>query len=150
MTERDAEFGEMIITRVFDAPRELVFECMTTPEHLAHFWGPPGITTPLENITIDLRPGGVFETTMVDDATGDEYPNIGEFVEVVAPEKLVWREQGNAEGMTNTVTFADLGDGRTETVTRQTHVPTMYLSPEARGGMEASLDRFAEYLDSIR
>ena len=47
-------------------PAELVFRCMIEPEHLTHFWGPVGVTTPLENITVDPRPGGVFETTMVE------------------------------------------------------------------------------------
>ena len=61
---------ELVFTRVFEAPRELVFRCMTEPEHLAHFWGPAGVSTPVENITVDLRPGGVFETVMVNDADG--------------------------------------------------------------------------------
>ena len=52
--------NELRFTRVFDAPREVVFECMIDPEHLAHFWGPAGTTAPLEYITVDARPGGVF------------------------------------------------------------------------------------------
>ena len=43
---------ELTYTRVFDAPRELVFRCMLEPEHLTHFWGPAGVSTPLENIKI--------------------------------------------------------------------------------------------------
>jgi len=58
--------GELTYVRTYDAPRELVYRCMTTPEHLTHFWGPIGVHTPIENITIDLRPGGAFETIMVD------------------------------------------------------------------------------------
>jgi Activator of Hsp90 ATPase homolog 1-like protein len=56
---------ELIYRRIHDAPRELLFDCMTTPEHLTHFWGAAGTTTPIEDITVDLRPGGVFETVMV-------------------------------------------------------------------------------------
>src|SRR5690349_9170760 len=48
---------ELIYRRIHDAPRELLFDCMTTPEHLAHFWGAAGTTTPIEDITVDLRPG---------------------------------------------------------------------------------------------
>ena len=48
-------------------PRELLFDCMTQPEHLTHFWGPAGTTTPVGRIIVDLRPGGVFETAMVSD-----------------------------------------------------------------------------------
>ena len=47
---------------------------MITPEHLTHFWGPVGVSTPLENIKIDPRPGGVFDTVMVNDSDGAEYP----------------------------------------------------------------------------
>src|SRR5258705_7704535 len=87
-----AAIDELVYTRVFDAPRELVFRCMIEPEHLTHFWGPVGVSTPIENITIDARPGGVFETVMVNDSDGAEYPSRGVYVEVVAPERLVWRE----------------------------------------------------------
>ncbi len=46
------DLGEVTITRIYEAPRDLVFECMTTPEHLTHFWGPPGMSTPLEHIVL--------------------------------------------------------------------------------------------------
>jgi uncharacterized protein YndB with AHSA1/START domain len=65
--------AELTYTRVFDAPRELVFRCMLEPEHLTHFWGPAGTTTPLDGITVDPRPGGVFEALMVSDADGSSY-----------------------------------------------------------------------------
>ena len=67
------EPSELWFTRIFDAPRELVFRCMTEPEHLTHFWGPTGVSTPLERITVDARRGGVFETVMVNDADGSEF-----------------------------------------------------------------------------
>ena len=149
MSDTNTELGEVKITRIFDAPRELVFECMTTPEHLTHFWGPPGVSTPIEHITMDLRPGGVFETLMVNDETGEEYPSVGVYVEIDPPAKLVWREQGAADGMITSSTFTDLGDGRTEVVIHQTNVPAMYRSPEALAGFEASLDRFATYLTTL-
>ena len=93
MTNASPILGELTFTRTWDAPRELVFECMTTPEHLTHFWGPAGVTTPIEHITVDLRPGGVFETIMVNDADGTEFPSRGVYVEIVRPERLVWSEQ---------------------------------------------------------
>ena len=76
---------ELVFTRVFEAPRELVFRCMTEPEHLTHFWGPAGVSTPLENIKVDLRPGGAFETVMVSDADGSQYAMRAVYVEVAAP-----------------------------------------------------------------
>lgn len=71
------EVDEATYTRTYRAPRELIFTCLTTPEHLTHFWGPVGVSTPLENITVDVRVGGVFETIMVDDATGPTTPVAG-------------------------------------------------------------------------
>jgi uncharacterized protein YndB with AHSA1/START domain len=149
MTDASTNLGELTFTRVYDAPRELVFRCMTTPEHLTHFWGPTGVSTPVANITVDPRPGGKFETIMVNDADGAEYPMYGVFVDVVEPEKLVWTERDVEGGMTTSITFKDLGDGRTETVTHQTNVPEMFRSPEAQAGLQSSFDRFDAYLATL-
>jgi uncharacterized protein YndB with AHSA1/START domain len=138
------ELGEVTHTRVFDAPRDLVFACMTEPAHLTHFWGPTGVSTPIENITLDLRVGGVFETVMVNDANGDEYPSKGVFTEIERPSVLAWVEPDS--GMTSRSEFIDLGDGRTEVRIHQANVPAMYLSPEAQSGFKSSLDKFAAYL----
>ena len=143
MTETASDLGEVIITRIYDAPRELVFDCMTNPAHLTHFWGPMGVSTPLENITVDLRVGGVFETVMVNDDTGEQYPSKGVYTEINRPSVLAWEEPG---GMVNRSTFIDLGDDRTEVRIHQTNVPAMFRTPEAQAGMVSSLDRFADYL----
>lgn len=144
MTETTSDTGELTFTRVFDAPRELVFRCMIEPEHLTHFWGPVGVSAPVDRIKIDPRPGGVFETVIVNDADGTEYPNHGVFVEVVEPSRLVWTEPDI--GMTTISDFKDLGDGRTEVRVVQTNVPEMFRTAEARKGFEGSFDRFAAYL----
>jgi uncharacterized protein YndB with AHSA1/START domain len=138
--------GEITVRRVHNASPELLFDCMTTPEHLTQFWGPTGTTTPVENIVVDLRPGGAFETTMVNDANGSTYTMRAVYVEVRRPDRLVWIEPDVEGGMRTTVTFVDLRDGRTEVVTHQTNVPAAYLSAEARAGFNTSLDRFDAYL----
>jgi len=134
--------GELTFTRVHRGSPELLFACMTEPAHLTHFWGPAGTTTPVENIVVDLRPGGAFETTMVNDADGGTYTMRAVYVEVSPPDRLVWVEGG----MRTTVTFTDLRDGRTEVVTHQSNVPAAYLSAEAQAGFATSLDRCAAYL----
>jgi uncharacterized protein YndB with AHSA1/START domain len=149
MSDATTNLGEVTYTHVYQAPRELVFECMTTPEHLTHFWGPVGVTTPIENITVDLRPGGAFETIMVDDGNGAEYPMKAVFVEVTPPERLVFSEPDVEGGMTTAITFTDLGDGRTEVVAHQTNVPEMYRTPEAEEGMKSSFGRFEAYLATL-
>lgn len=147
MCDQTPGAGELTYTRVFDAPRELVFRCMIEPEHLAHFWGPAGVSTPLEDIKVDPRPGGIFETVMVNDADGSQYSMRAVYVEVVEPEKLVWTEPGT--GMTTTSTFFDLGGARTEVHIRQTNVPEAFRGPEAQAGFLTSLDRFAAYLATL-
>jgi uncharacterized protein YndB with AHSA1/START domain len=147
MSGQSEEIGELSFTRVFEAPRELVFRCMIEPEHLAHFWGPAGTSAPVERIRVDPRPGGVFETVMVNDADGSEYPTRATYVEVVEPERLVWAEAHS--GMTVTATFADLGGGRTEVHIHQTNVPGPFLRPGAQAGFTTSLDRFAAHLAQL-
>lgn len=139
--------AELTYTRVFDAPRDLVFRCMIDPEHLTHFWGPSGTSTPRENITVEPRPGGVFETVMVSDADGSQYSMSAVYVEISEPERLVWTEPGT--GVTTTSTFRDLGGSRTEVRIHQVNVPAAYASPQAQAGFSTSLDRFAAYLAAI-
>jgi uncharacterized protein YndB with AHSA1/START domain len=138
---------EVVITRVFNAPRELIFKCVTEPEHLTKFWGPVGMRTPLEKITVDLRLGGMFETVMVNEATGEEYPSRGVYTEIDPPEKLAWTEPD--VGMTTTTTLTDLGDGRTEMRIHQTNVPEQYATEESQAGFNSSLDRFEAHLAEI-
>jgi uncharacterized protein YndB with AHSA1/START domain len=139
--------GELIYTRIFEAPRELVFRCMIEPEHLTHFWGPIGTSTPLRGITVDARPGGLFETVMINDSDGSEYAMRAIYDEIVEPERLVWTD--TATGVTTSSTFADLGDSRTEIQIRQTNVPEPFRSPEAQAGFRTSLDRFAAHLRTL-
>jgi uncharacterized protein YndB with AHSA1/START domain len=148
MTDPTAQAAELTFTRIFDAPRELVFRCMIEPEHLTHFWGPAGVSAPLEHITVDARPGGVFETVMVNDADGSQYPTRAVYVEVTEPERLVWHEADSQ--MTTTVTFTDAGGSRTEVRIHQVNVPETFQRAEAQAGFLTSLDRCAAYLRSIQ
>jgi uncharacterized protein YndB with AHSA1/START domain len=138
--------SELTFRRVHRGTPELLFACMTEPAHLTHFWGPEGTSTPIENIVVDLRPGGAFETTMVNDTDGGTYTMRAVYAEVSPPQRLVWVEAGVEGGMRTTVTFTDLGDGRTEVVTHQSDVPAAYLSAGAQAGFVTSLDRLAGYV----
>ena len=138
--------GEFTYRRTHNASRELLFDCMTQPEHLSQFWGPDGTTTPADGITVDLRPGGAFETVMVNVADGSRYTMRAVFVAIERPAKLAWTEPDVEGGMVTTITFTDLGDGRTEVVTHQSNIPATFGSPEAQRGFETSLRRFDEYV----
>jgi uncharacterized protein YndB with AHSA1/START domain len=147
MSDHTPGADELIFTRVFDAPRDLVFRCMIEPKHLTHFWGPAGVSAPLDKISVDARPGGVFETVMVNDADGSEYRLRVIYDEVAEPERLAWTDPDS--GMTTTSTFTDLGGGRTEVRIHQTRVPAPFRTPEARAGFATSLDRFAAYAAAL-
>jgi uncharacterized protein YndB with AHSA1/START domain len=141
--------GELTYRRIHQGSPELLFDCMTKPEHLTHFWGPAGTTTPIDGIVVDLRAGGAFETTMVSDADGSTYTMRAIYTEVRRPDRLEWIEPDVEGGMRTTVTFVDLNDGRTEVITHQTNVPAAYLSAQARAGFSTSLDRFEAYLERL-
>jgi uncharacterized protein YndB with AHSA1/START domain len=144
------QLGEFSYRRVHRASPELLFDCMTQPGHLTRFWGPDGTTAPIEGIRVDLRPGGAFETLMVNVADGSSYTMCAVYLKVQRPELLTWTEPGVEGGMTTTITFTDLGDDTTEVVTHQTNVPPGFLNPAARAGFETSLRRFDEYVAGLR
>jgi uncharacterized protein YndB with AHSA1/START domain len=133
---------EVVHRRVFSAPRELVWRCLTEPAELAQFWGPRGMSTPLDGIVVELHAGGRFETLMVGDR--GSHRMVATFTEVVPPGLLAWVE--TASGMHTTSTLTDLGDGRTEVVVHQRHVPEPMRSPEARAGFLTSLDELEVHL----
>jgi uncharacterized protein YndB with AHSA1/START domain len=107
---------EITITRVFDAPRALVFKAWTDPKHLVQWWGPKGFTNPV--CEIDARAGGTLRIHMRG-PDGNIYPMKGVIREIIAPERLVFTNiavdaSGNhlLEGLT-TVVFAEEG-GKTK------------------------------------
>ncbi|TGM03495.1 polyketide cyclase [Leptospira barantonii] len=80
---------DLVFERVVDVPRELVWAAWTTPKHVVHWFTPaPWKTLDCE---IDLRPGGIFRTTM-QSPEGEKFPNLGCFIEVVPHERLVWTD----------------------------------------------------------
>jgi uncharacterized protein YndB with AHSA1/START domain len=139
---------EFTIVRVFDAPREAVWRAWTDPEQLAQWFGPRGVSTPLDKIRMDLRPGGVASLVMVDDASGTEYPNSGTYLEVVPPERLVWKDDGFPDGTgagTVTVTLRNLG-GKTELALHVVADFTEEMRAQADAGWGSSFDRLGELL----
>ncbi|AZN38968.1 SRPBCC family protein [Paenibacillus albus] len=95
----------LVITRTFDAPRELVFKVWTEAEHLKHWWGPAGLE--LEVLKLDVKPGGIFHFGMT---APDGNKMYGKFVyyEIAAPEKLVFTNSfADAEGNTIQPPFSD-------------------------------------------
>ncbi|MBI2422542.1 MAG: SRPBCC domain-containing protein [Candidatus Hydrogenedentes bacterium] len=78
---------EIVLSRVLNAPRELVFEVWTRPEHVVQWWGPTGFTNTTHEM--DVRPGGVWRYIM-HGPDGTDYPNRMNYIEVVPPERLLY------------------------------------------------------------
>jgi uncharacterized protein YndB with AHSA1/START domain len=105
---------QILITRIFDAPRERVFEAWTDPDKVAAWYGPEHFETPRDRIHIDLRVGGRYEFTMVQRDGGGEFAISYEIVELVEPELIVLRsepmpEVGMHEPTITRVEFIDHG-----------------------------------------
>jgi uncharacterized protein YndB with AHSA1/START domain len=100
------------------------------------------MTTPLEGIVVELRVGGRSETLMVGEQSSHQM--IATFSEVVPPERLSWVE--SAPGVHTTSTLTDLGDGTTEMIIVQRHVPDWMRRPDARAGFATSLDKLDQHL----
>jgi uncharacterized protein YndB with AHSA1/START domain len=84
-----AQDQQILITRIFDAPRELVFAAWTDPDQVAQWFGPEGFDTPRETVEIDLRVGGRYELAMVHKDGGAPHPVSYEIVELDPPRLLV-------------------------------------------------------------
>ncbi|MBH5317665.1 SRPBCC family protein [Paenibacillus sp. GSMTC-2017] len=107
----NVEDREIVINRHFNAPRTLVWEAWTQPQHLANWWGPKGFTNTIHEIEVSV--GGVWRFDL-HGPDGVNYPNKIVFIEVVKPERLVYAaSDGNDDSpgqFETTVTFSDLGD----------------------------------------
>ena len=113
-TTAPTDHDEILITRVFDAPREQVFAAWTDPEQIAQWWGPDGFDAPLDHVRVDLRVGGVYEVLMVDRQSGTRHPLRYEIAELVVPELIVLRfpampEMGLVHDVTTRVELHDHG-----------------------------------------
>lgn len=141
-----SEQRELVITKVFDAPRELVFSCWTDPNHLAEWWGPKGFTAP--SVTVNVTEGGAWRTCIRDQAGDGEYWSSGVYLEVVPPERLVFSfawDRPDAEDTLVTVTFAER-DGKTEMTFQQSGFHTVESRDGHTEGWQEAFDDLAHYV----
>ena len=143
---------ELHITRLIDAPRELVFKTWTQPEHVARWWGPQGFTT--IHCEMDIRAGGAYRFGMRS-PQGTEHWKRGVFREIVEPERVVftfaWESPNGALGheLLTTVTFADEG-AKTLLTLHQAVFETVERCDDHRQGWTSTLARLAEYLSELQ
>jgi len=139
---------EVIVTRVFDAPRALVFKVWTQPEHLKRWWGPHSFTVHV--CEMEPRVGGAWHIRMKS-PQGVEDRQRGVIREFVEPERLVFtyafEDAGGQRGHETivTVTFADAGN-QTEVTIHQGIFESVKMRDEHIWGWGEALDNFAVYL----
>lgn len=146
---------EIKVSRVIDAPREMVFDAFTDPKQIVKWWGPRGFDT--KDDKIDIRPGGEWTFLMVG-PDGTEYPNRIGFEEIVRPERIVYMHGNeNADDPTafrTTVAFAEQ-DGKTKLT-----MTALFPSKAARDfvvekygalqGAKDNLDKLDEHVATVR
>lgn len=152
------EMERMVVTRVFDAPRELVWRAWTTPEYAMQWWGPNGFTAPVYKM--DFRVGGKFLYCMRA-PDGQEFWNGGEYHEIVLHEKIVLSmyfsdSEGNKvepahygveheaiDDAQDVVLFEDLGNGKTKVTFIGNETMENATSSGQLEGMNQILEKFA-------
>jgi uncharacterized protein YndB with AHSA1/START domain len=103
-----------VIDRHFAAPRDLVWEMFTTPEHFAYWWGGTDVTVPVESVIMDVRADGTWKATMIGPDEGWSMNWAGEYLEVDPPNRLVMTltdQVGSPERDFFAIDFTDEGDG---------------------------------------
>jgi uncharacterized protein YndB with AHSA1/START domain len=139
---------DLVITRVFAAPRDLVFRAWTEPDCAARWWGPQGFTT--LSCEMDVRPCGAYRRCMRS-PEGAVYCTRGVYRQIVPPERLVftyaWEDAEGRPGHETlvTVTFAE-HDGKTKLTLHQAMFDTVESRDAHQGGWTSCFERFAEYL----
>jgi uncharacterized protein YndB with AHSA1/START domain len=143
---------EIVLTRTFNAPRTLVWQAWTQPEHVSKWWGVQGLE--ITSCTIHLHVGGGYRYVLRG-PDGAEYAFTGVYREVVPPERLVYTD--SFEGMPDkaavvTVTFAEQ-DGKTTLTSRSLYQSASDRDAHIQSGMEAgmreSMDQLAAHLQSL-
>lgn len=152
----DTQARELVISRLLDAPREMVWAAWTDPRQVVHWWGPKGFTTTIHEM--DVRPGGIWRQTM-HGPDGADYPNKSVFREVVPPERIVYSHGGSKQGgkghsFEATWTF-EQQEGNKTLLTIRMVFPTqedrdlVIEKYDAREGGKQTLGRLAEYLADV-
>jgi uncharacterized protein YndB with AHSA1/START domain len=141
---------ELVITAVVDAPRRLVFEACTKPEHVRHWWGLRRMTMTV--CEIDLRPGGAWRYVLRDNETGREDAFSGVYREIVPPERMVYTEGWEAMPGHDYLVTATLTEdaGKTTLTSRLQYKSREDRDGHVQSGMEPGMretyDRLGEYL----
>jgi len=140
---------ELVITREFNAPRALLFEALSKPEHVKRWYGLRQLTMPV--CEMDFRPGGKWRYVLHDTAHGMDHAFSGEYKEIVAPARIVSTERYEAIPNSDylaTVTLNE-ADGRTTLTSHLVYQSKAHRDGHVMSGMEAGLHETYERLDEL-
>ena len=150
----DTSDREIVLTRVLDAPRELVWHAITSPEHVINWWGPIGFTITIDDM--DVRPGGAWKHVM-HGPDGTDYPTEAIFTEVAEPERLCFSVVGGKKGAN--VRFDSFWTFEAQGEKTKLTLRMVFPTTEARDlnvktyksieGGQQTLARLAEYLPQM-
>ena len=133
---------EVVVTRSFDAPRDLVFRAWSEPELFRRWWVPQSMRMTLHDCEMDVRTGGSYRLNY-----GEGMDFYGTYVEVTPPSRIVWTNaEGGEHASVTTVTFSET-DGTTTVVVSE--VFPSKEAYEAEGGAEAALDETFTQLEEL-
>jgi uncharacterized protein YndB with AHSA1/START domain len=146
-THPPSDQRELVVTRVLNAPRALVYKAWTDPKHAMQWWGPR--LYPATHMEMDVRPGGTWRHCLTSTEDGRELWQHGVFREVIRDERLVftfrWEEDGERGIETLvTITFADAGDGKTRLTLRQMPFQSTTERDGHNDGWNSSFDRLED------
>jgi len=140
---------ELTLTRIFNAPRKVVFKAWTDRDQFAEWWGPKYFTNPV--CEIDVRVGGQIKVDMTQN-NGQVYPMGGEFREIDEPNRLVFTTTTGFDATgkpmlenLNTITFEDM-DGKTKLTL---HVKVLHATPEMDGALSGMEMGWSQTLDKL-
>jgi uncharacterized protein YndB with AHSA1/START domain len=141
---------EIVVTRVFDAPRDLVFQMWTDPKHIVQWWGPKGFTSTIYEM--DVKPGGVWQFVM-HGPDGVDYQNKVVYLEIVRPERIVYSHVSGPQFQMTVTLVEDGGKTRLtaqmlfESAAQRDQVAEKFGAVE---GLKQTIGRLQDYLDSSR
>ena len=145
---------EIVLTRMFDAPRDLVFEAHTSCEHMSNWWGPRKYE--VASCDIDFRPGGTWRIVHRGLDGDEEHGFRGEFREIQSPERIVWTfeyEGFPGQISVETLTLEEV-DGKTKLTATAVHDSVEARDAMIESGMEAgaaeTYERLDEYLETLK
>ena len=137
---------ELVVTRTFNAPAQIVFDAWTKPELFKRWWVPKSMGMTLESCEIDARTGGGYRLAFSHEGAVI-FEAYGKYLEVTPPSRLVWTNDEGEGGMVTTVTFEDQG-GKTLLVMRDLY-PSKEALDEAIASGSASIDATGETFNQL-